>query len=44
MEQTEVHLQDENTELDGAIGEVRTDIDALKRELENQKKDNYTQE
>lgn len=37
-------MEEENTELDGAIGDVRTDIESLKKELETQKKASFNSE
>lgn len=44
MQEAEIQLEEENTELDGAIGDVRTDIESLKKELEAQKKTSFNSE
>lgn len=35
MQEAENQLEEENTELDGAIGDLRADIDGFKKEVEN---------
>lgn len=44
MENTEAKLYEENIEIDEAIGSIKEDIDQMKRNFENQKKETFTQE